>query len=54
MKCLNCNLYTMQEICPKCGNPTIRAIPPKYSPNDKYAEYRRKAKEEERKKEGLI
>lgn len=40
--------------CPKCGEytleskhcvETVSAYPPKYSPEDKYGEYRRKAKE---------
>jgi len=34
----------MKEIC-GCKEKTISLKPPKYSPEDKYAEYRRKAKE---------
>jgi rRNA maturation protein Nop10 len=34
----------MEQIC-SCGAKAITTRPPKYSPEDKYAEYRRKAKE---------
>ncbi len=34
----------MGENCPKCRKKTIPAKPPKYSPEDKYGEYRRKMK----------
>lgn len=34
----------MKEHC-DCGEKTVSCKPPKYSPEDKYAEYRRKAKE---------
>ena len=54
MKCPRCGSYTMKEICPRCGVKTILAKPPKYSPNDKYASYLRKAKENERKQKGLL
>lgn len=37
----------MDQKCPKCGKTTIFPKPPKYSPEDKYAEYRRKAKKQE-------
>lgn len=42
-KCGQCNNYTMKEAC--CGSATLIPRPPKYSPEDKYGEYRRKAKE---------
>jgi rRNA maturation protein Nop10 len=35
----------MKELC--CDTKTISKIPPKYSPEDKYAKYRRQAKKEE-------
>lgn len=44
----------MQETCPKCGVKTANPRPPKYSPKDPYARYRRKAKEKELKKRGLL
>lgn len=34
----------MKEVC-DCGGKTFSPKPPKYSPEDKYAEYRRRAKE---------
>jgi len=36
----------MQETCPKCKAVTQQAKPPKYSPEDRWGEYRRKAKAE--------
>ena len=52
-KCTECNKYTMKEVC-SCGQKTIDSRPPKYSPEDKYGKYRREAKEQERKKQGII
>ncbi|MBD3163571.1 RNA-protein complex protein Nop10 [Candidatus Woesearchaeota archaeon] len=54
LKCKACNAYTMKEACPKCAEKTSTAAPPKYSPDDKYAKYRRIAKEGERKKESIL
>jgi rRNA maturation protein Nop10 len=34
----------MKEVCPKCNSKTVITRPQKYSPEDKFAEYRRKAK----------
>ena len=51
LKC--CGKYTMKEKC-SCGKKPIPVKPMKYSPEDHYGEYRRKAKEEQRKKAGLI
>jgi rRNA maturation protein Nop10 len=34
----------MKEECEKCKLPTINPKPPKYSCEDKYSSYRRKAK----------
>jgi len=53
LKCVRCGSYTMNGIC-KCGEKTISHKPPKYSPEDKYAYYRRKAKEKEFSDKGLI
>ncbi|KJE48839.1 MULTISPECIES: RNA-protein complex protein Nop10 [Acidiplasma] len=44
-KCRKCNIYTLEEICPKCGGSTEMAIPMKYSPADKFQKYRIKLKE---------
>ncbi len=43
-KCENCNIYSLDETCKKCGAKTINPAPPKYSPKDKYGTYRRKQK----------
>jgi len=43
----------MKEVC-DCGTKTETTKPAKYSPDDKYAGYKRKAKEDDRKKEGLL
>ncbi len=43
-KCPKCNTYTLKEVCPVCGTRTVSAHPPRYSPVDKYARYRRMAK----------
>ena len=40
--------YTIDQskkICEKCGDSFQSAYPPKFSPYDKYADYRRKMKE---------
>jgi len=42
MKCTECGRYTMREDkCPYCGGKLKVAIPPKFSPHDRYAKYRR-------------
>ena len=53
LKCKECNKYTISKQC-ICGGKAVSPQPPKYSPQDKYAKYRRKAKESERKAKGLI
>lgn len=44
MHCTKCGAYTLQK--EHCETRTENPRPAKYSPDDKYAEYRRKAKEE--------
>lgn len=46
LKCTKCGTYTLKEQC-GCGAKPERVKPPKYSPEDKYAKYRREAKEEQ-------
>jgi H/ACA ribonucleoprotein complex subunit 3 len=51
-KCEICGTYTLKDIC-SCQNPTSHAQPPRFSPQDRFGEYRRKLKainEKERKK----
>lgn len=40
-KCLPCSLYTLKDSCPKCDSPTVMPIPARYSPEDRFGEYRR-------------
>lgn len=48
-KCMKCSRYTLEEDkCPECGGPVTTPQPPRYSPQDKYGEYRRKAKRKAR------
>ena len=46
MKCNKCGSYTLRETCKTCGTKTIRPMPPKFSPQDKYGKYRRRALKE--------
>lgn len=52
MKCGKCETYTMKTEC--CGQKTAKAGPAKYSPHDQYARYRRAAKSDQLREEGLI
>jgi H/ACA ribonucleoprotein complex subunit 3 len=45
-KCSSCREYTLKEPCPKCGGSTFMTMPAKYSPEDRYGEYRRRLKNE--------
>tara|TARA_Y100000310_G_C20668795_1_gene809114 strand:+ start:1612 stop:1791 length:180 start_codon:yes stop_codon:yes gene_type:complete len=54
LKCRKCSKYTMKQSCPDCGSEAVNIVPAKFSPEDKYGEYRRKHKYEELKKKGLI
>ena len=46
-------MYTMKEKC-SCGGDAVTTRPAKYSPDDKYGSYRRKAKEEDLKTRELL
>ncbi len=48
--CSECKKYTMQTLC-TCGKKTVSQKPQRYSPTDKFGEYRRKAKKIMAKKE---
>jgi len=50
LKCGKCGRYTLKDVCPECGGKAINPKPPKYSPEDRVGEYRRKAKEIEEEK----
>ncbi|MBS3107375.1 ribosome biogenesis protein [Candidatus Woesearchaeota archaeon] len=42
--CQKCKEFTMKTECPKCNSKTVNPKPGKFSVEDKYAEYRLKAK----------
>ncbi|MFW5865683.1 MAG: nucleolar RNA-binding Nop10p family protein [Nanoarchaeota archaeon] len=50
LKCESCGSYGLDSTCP-CGGKRVFSNPPKYSPEDKYAKYRRMAKEQENEKD---
>ncbi len=54
LKCTKCKGYTLKEKCPKCSEKTITVAPPKYSPEDKYGQYRRQIKLPQYKEQGLL
>lgn len=43
-KCPQCKQYTIKSVCPRCNIETIVPHPPRFSPEDKYVEYRIKIK----------
>jgi len=45
-KCPACGRYTLRGQCPECGGTTLMPMPAKYSPGDRYGEYRRRLKRE--------
>ena len=46
-KCIKCGRYTLKkDKCPYCGGNVRNPHPAKFSPDDKYAKYRRIIKEE--------
>ncbi len=51
--CTACKKHTLKTVC-DCTLATIPVFPARYSPQDKYAAYRRKAKEAERKAAGVL
>ena len=53
LKCENCGKYTMNEAC-ACGGKSLTPKPAKFRIEDKYGHYRRKAKLDIFKNEGLL
>lgn len=51
--CPACRKHTLKDVC-DCTLPTAPVFPARYSPQDRYASYRRKAKEAERKAAGVL
>ena len=52
LKCENGH-YTLKETC-DCGKKAVTIVPARYSPDDKYASYRRTVKKESLKEKGLL
>ncbi|MBS3137618.1 nucleolar RNA-binding Nop10p family protein [Candidatus Woesearchaeota archaeon] len=46
LRCPVCKTYTMKQHC-NCGEKAIDMKPAKYSPEDKYARYRREIKKQQ-------
>jgi len=44
LKCMKCGTYTLKKRC-SCNGEAVSPSPAKYSPDDRFAKYRRKAKE---------
>jgi len=53
LRCESCGNYTLKEAC-SCGGRATTTRPVKYSPQDKFAEWRRKAKVLMMKEKGLM
>lgn len=47
LRCKQCHTYSIAQTCKHCGGTCVMCKPPRYSVEDKYAKYRRMAKEEE-------
>ncbi len=47
-KCPSCGSYALADTCSKCGVANINPDPPKYSPEDRYGDYRRELKKRSR------
>jgi len=45
--CNKCDNYTLDLNCKKCNSKALSIKPPKYNPDDKFGEYRRKYKQNE-------
>ncbi len=41
LRCTVCGRYTLKDICPVCGAPTVTTKPARFSPEDPYGRYRR-------------
>lgn len=54
LRCPDCRTYTLNDSCPKCSAKTINVKPAKFSPEDKFAVYRRKSKEGQLKEKGVL
>ena len=53
LKCETCGKYTMEDVC-VCNGKSLTPKPAKFSIDDKYGSYRRKAKLDIFKNKGLL
>ncbi len=53
LRCPDCGAYTIKDEC-GCGGKAVSVKPPKFSPEDKYAELRRKVKRDGLVEKGLL
>lgn len=53
LRCTSCSRYSLRSMC-SCGGTAVSPRPAKFSPEDAYGEYRRKAKREFFGRRGLI
>ncbi|KQC05687.1 MAG: ribosome biogenesis protein [Methanoculleus sp. SDB] len=44
-RCTRDGTYTLAPACPACGGPTGSAHPARFSPQDRYRDYRRRMKQ---------
>jgi len=42
--CRSCARYSLAGTCPQCQAATVIPLPPRYSPEDRYGDYRRRLK----------
>jgi len=47
--CKKCKVYTLDKICNSCKQNTVSKKPARFSPQDRFGEYRRRLKKLERK-----
>ncbi len=40
-RCSSCRRYSLRAACPACRSPTVSPHPARYSPQDRWARYRR-------------
>ena len=52
-KCKSCSIYSLENNCPLCKQSIDRPLPPKFSLEDKYVQYRREVKKKEFVEKGL-
>ena len=51
-RCPVCQEYMLDPVCKRCGAQTSVPVPPRYSPEDRYGEYRRRLKKERGERNG--